>query len=101
MNGYSVSSAQCQERAATGWLTRFYAHNAISSLEEIKISPRFARQLAWTKSLAADLPQIAGNFSEFETLTIFATKKVICSGHAHAFAAMHHIVRATSFCKLD
>ena len=28
--------------------------------------------------------------------------KVICSGHAHAIAAMHHhIVRTTPFCKLD
>ena len=27
--------------------------------------------------------------------------KVICSGHAHAIAAMHHIVRVTPFCKLD
>ena len=27
--------------------------------------------------------------------------KVICSGHAHAIAAMYHIVRATPFCKLD
>ena len=26
--------------------------------------------------------------------------KVICSGHAHAIVAMHHIVRATPFCKL-
>ena len=27
--------------------------------------------------------------------------KVICSGHAHAIVAMHHIIRATPFCKLD
>ena len=48
---------------------------------------------------------IAGNFSEFETLMIFASRhentgpqesgsNVICSGHAHAIAAMCHIVRA-------
>ena len=55
-----------------------------------------------------------GNFSEFETLTIFAigheNVKVYSSGirfkgyfssHAHAIAAMHHIIRATPFSKLD
>ena len=39
-------------------------------------------------------------------MTIFASResgsKAICSGHAHAIAAMHHnIVWATPFCKLD
>ena len=53
-----------------------------------------------------------GNFIKFETLWRFSLVdmkmrkfssqesglKVICSGHAYAIAAMHHIVRAMPFC---